>query len=85
MYSILDESNNIKITSKGHNGFIKFQEFYDTPFNKKILRHTTRRIGSKNHNLGSYETNKRSLSCFDNKQYILKNGVNKLAYGLKDI
>ena len=67
MYSTLDESNNEKITSKGHNGFIEFQEFYDTLFKKKIFRHTMRRIGSKNHNFGTYETNKRSLSCFDDK------------------
>ena len=85
MYSILDESNNEKSTSKGHNAFIEFQEFYDTLFKKKILRHTMRRIGSKNHNLGTYETNKRSLSCFDDKRYILKNGINTLAYGHKDI
>ena len=85
MYSILDESNNEKITSKGHNGFIEFQELYDTLFKKKILRHTMRRIGSKNHYLGTYETNKRSLSCFDDKRYILKNGINALAYGHKDI
>ena len=58
MYSILDESNNEKITSKGHNGFIEFQEFYDTLFKKKVLSHTMRKIGSKNHNLGTYETNK---------------------------
>ena len=25
------------------------------------------------------------LSCFDDKQYILKNGINTLAYGHKDI
>ena len=81
MYSILDESNNEKSTNKGHNAFIEFQEFYDTLFKKKILRHTMRRIGSKNHNLGTYETNKRSLSCFDDKRYILKNGINTLAYG----
>ena len=85
MYSILDESNNEKSTNKGHNAFIEFQEFYDTLFKKKILRHTMRRIGSKNHNLGTYETNKRSLSCFDDKRYILKNGINTLAYGYKDI
>ena len=47
MYSILDESNNEKITSKGHNGFIEFLELYDTLFKKKILRHTMRRIGYK--------------------------------------
>ena len=85
IHSILDESNNEKITSKGHNGFIEFQEFYGKLFKKKILRHTMRRIGSKNHNLGTYETNKRSLSCFDDKRYILKNGINTLAYGHKDI
>ena len=72
MYSILDESNNEKITSKGHNAFIEFQEFYDTLFKKKILKHTMRRIGSKNHNLGTYGTNKRSLSCFHDKQYSQK-------------
>ena len=43
-----------------------------------------RGIKSKNHNLGTYETNKISL-CFDDKQYILKNGINTLAYGHKDI
>ena len=84
MYSILDESNTEKITSKGHDGFIEFQEFYNILFKKKILRHTIRRIGSKNHNLGTYETNKRSLSCFDDKRYILKNGINTLAYRHKD-
>ena len=58
MYSILVESNNEKITSKDHNGFIEFQKFYDTLFKKIILRQTMRRTGSKNYNLGTYETNK---------------------------
>ena len=72
MYSILDESNNEKITSKGY----ELQEFYHTLFKKKILRHTMRRIRSKNHNLGTCDTNER---------YILKNRINTLAYGHKDI
>ena len=80
MYSIVDATNNEKITSKGHNAFIQFQEFQDTLFKKKILRHTMREMKSKNHNLGTYETNKRSLSCFDDKRCILKNGINTLAY-----
>ena len=83
MYSILDESNNEKSTNKGHNAFIEFQEFHDTLFKKKILRHTMREIKPKNHHLGTYETNKRSLSCFDDKRYVLKNGINTLAHGLK--
>ena len=84
-YSILGKSKKEKITTKCHKSFTDFQEFYDTLFKKKILRHTMRRIESKNHNLGTYETNKRSLSCFDDKRYILKNGINILAYGHKDI
>ena len=85
MYSILDASNNEKSTNKGHNAFIEFQEFCDTLFKKTILRHTMGAIKSKNHNLGTYETNKRSLSCFDDKRYVLKNEINTLAYGHKDI
>ena len=85
MYSILDESNNEKIPNKCHTGFIEFQGFFDTLFKKKVLRHTMRKIGSKNHNLGTYGTNKRSLSCFDDKLHILKNGINALAYGHKGI
>ena len=85
IYTILDANNKEKITNKDHNAFIKIQEFYDTLFKKKILRHTMRRLGSKNYNLGTYETNNRSLSCFDDKRCILKNGINTLAYGHKDI
>ena len=39
MYSILDESNNEKSTNKSPDAFIEFQEFHDTLFKKKILRH----------------------------------------------
>ena len=85
MYSTLDASNNEKSTNKGHNALIEFQEFDDTLFRKTVLRHTMEGIKSKNHNLGTYETNKRSLSCFDDKRCILKNGINTLAYGHKDI
>ena len=85
MYSILDESNNEQSTNKGHNSFVVFQEFLDILFQKKIVRHAMRGIKSKNHNLCTNETNKISLSCFDDKRYILKDGINTLAYGHKDI
>ena len=86
MYSIIDERSKEKSTSKGHKACcIEFQEFHDTLFKKKILIHTMRGITSKNHNLGTYETNKRSLSCFDDKRYILRNGIETLTYGHKDI
>ena len=65
--------------------YTEFQEFHDALFQKKILRHTMRGIKSKNHNLGNYETNKVCLSCFYDKWYIFKNGINTLAYDHKDI
>ena len=76
MYSILDESNNEKTTSKGRNAFIEFQEFHDALFKKKILRRTIRGIKPKNRNLGIYETNK--ILAY-NTLY------NTLAYEHKDI
>ena len=85
MYSILDESSNEKsTTNKGDNAFIEFQDFYDTLFQKKIFRHQMKVIKPKNHNLGTCKTNKISLSCFDDKRYIL-NVIETFAYGLKDI
>ena len=74
-----------KSTNKGHNAFIEFQKFQDTLFQKKTLRHQMRGIKSKNHNLGTYRTKKISLSCFDDKRYILRNGIETFAYGHKDI
>ena len=39
-----------------------------------------RRIQSKKHKIGTYEVNKISLSCFDNKRFVLGDGVHTLAY-----
>ena len=44
-----------------------------------------KRILSEKHSIGTYDINKISLSCFDDKKYILDNGINTLAYGHKDI
>ena len=87
MYSILDTKNNEKSTHKGHNSYIKYEEFCvcDTLFNKKVLRHKMRGIKYKNHNLITYENNKTSTSCFDDKIYILNDGINTLPYGHRDI
>ena len=49
--------------------------------NKKCLRHSMTRIQSKDHKIGTYEINKISLSCFDDKTYIQKNGYDGLAPG----
>ena len=64
---------------------MEISEYRNTLFQKKILRHNMRGIKSKNHNIGTYESNKISSSCYDDKGYILNDGINTLAYGQKFI
>ena len=42
-------------------------------------------IQSKLHRIGTYDVCKISLYCFDDKRYILDNGINILVYFHKDI
>ena len=44
-----------------------------------------KRIQSKLHRIGTYDVFKISLSCFDDKRYILDDGIISLAYLHKDI
>ena len=67
-------------TAKGVNIATTFNEFKDTLLNNKIIRHKMRRIQSKKHKLGTYEINKISLSCFDDKRFVLNDGIYTLAY-----
>ena len=43
-----------------------------------------KRIQSKKHKLETYETDKISLSCFDDKRYVLDDEIHILAYFHKD-
>ena len=43
-----------------------------------------KRIQAKKHKIGTYEINKISLSRFDDKRYVLDDGVHTLAYFHKD-
>ena len=44
-----------------------------------------KRIQSKLHKIGTYEVCKISLSCFNDKRYILDDGINSLLYFHKNI
>ena len=70
MYSMKNIDGKESNTAKGVNIATEFNEFKDTLFNKKIMRHKRRRIQSKKHKLGTYEINKISLSCFDDKRFV---------------
>ena len=80
MYSLVSVTK-----AKGVNKKIKHKEFIDVLFNKKVIRHNMKRIQSKLHKIGTYDECKISLSCFDDKKYILDDGANSLVYFHKDI
>ena len=44
-----------------------------------------KRIQGKKHKIGTYEINKTSLSCFDDKRFVLDDGTHTLAYFHKDL
>ena len=60
---------------------IKHEDYRNILCNNQQMHHRMKTIISKNHKLGSYEINKVSLSCFDDKRYIHQNGITSYAYG----
>ena len=60
---------------------IKHEDYKNVLLNNEQLHHKMKTIRSQKHQLGSYEINKVSLSCFDNKHYIHDNGTSSYAYG----
>ena len=84
MYSIKKIDGKECNTAKGVSIATEFDKFKDVLFNEKIIRHKMKRIQSKKHKLGTYEINKISLSCFDDKRYALDDGIRSLAYFHKD-
>ena len=82
MYSLISVDDEEVTKAKGVNKKIKHKEFVDALFNEKVIRHSMKRIQSKLHRIGAYVC-KISLSCFDDKRYVLDDGVN--TYFHKDI
>ena len=85
MYSYLVDDNREHKKAKGVNknvvATICHNEYKEVFLNEKCLRHSMNRIQSKDHGIGTYEINKISLSCFDDKKYIQNNGCDGLALG----
>ena len=84
MYSLIAKNDKELNKAKGVNLKLRHKEYY-VLFNKKVVRHKMKRIQSNLHSVGTYDVNKISLSCFDDKRYILDDGINTLGYFHKDI
>ena len=84
MYSYLVADNSEHKKSKGVNNNViattSDNEYKDVLLNKKCLRHSMNRIQGTYHKIGTYEINKISLSCFDDKIYIQNSGYDGLAH-----
>ena len=67
-------------TAKGVSIATELNNLKDVLLNKKIIRHKMKRIQSRKHKLGTHEVDKISLSCFDDKRYVLDDGIHTLSY-----
>ena len=67
-------------TAKGVNIATEFNAFKDVLFNEKIIKHKMKRIQAKKDKIGTYEIDRISLSCFDDKRYVLDDEIHTLAY-----
>ena len=84
MYSLIRNDWEMN-KAKGVNLKLRHIEYVDVLLNKKVLRYKMKRILSEKHHIGSYLLNKVSLSCYDDKRFILDDGINSLAYGNKNV
>jgi len=60
---------------------ICFSDYKKVLFESTELHHHVKAIRSVHHRVGTYDINKKSLSCYDDKRYILDDGINSYAYG----
>ena len=56
-----------------------YNDYKNVLLNNKCIRHSTNRIQSKDHRIGTHEIDKIALSCFDDKLCIQNNGYDRLA------
>ena len=86
MYSLLIDGRTQKMTAKGvKKSFIKnhvtHELYHHTLVNRTVTRAQFLNFRSFQHSLHTVEIDKVCLSAFDDKRYILNNGVDTLAYG----
>ena len=85
MYSMKNTDDKGSYTAKAVNIETECNEFKDSLFNKKIIRHKMKKFQSKKHKIRTYKIKKISLSCFDDKRFVLDDGIRTLAYFTKEL
>ena len=78
MYLLVDNNEHKKAKGlKNVVATISNNEYKDEMLKKKCIRSSMNRIQSKDHGIRTYEINKISLSCFDDKIYVQNNGYDR--------
>lgn len=85
MYSFLTEDGTERKKAKGVAKAtlqqIQHEDFKNAIFNQEQYFHVMRMIRSDKHEIHTIEQMKKTLNAMDDKRYILKDGINTLAYG----
>ena len=84
MYSYVKDNGKNEKTAKGVRKYvikknITHENYTDCLLNQML--HSMRTVRSDRHQIGSYQFNKISFSCFDDKRYIHEDGIHSCAYG----
>ena len=84
MYSFLVDNSEHKKSKGVDKNVIEAKstnEYKDLFLNNKCVRNSMNRIQSEYHRIQTYEINKISVSCFNDKIYIQNNGYDGLTLG----
>lgn len=90
MYSYIKDNNVNCKTAKGIRKNVIKQDLKHANYKNRLLNsrqkhHKMKTIRSDCNQLGNYELNKASLSCFADKRYLRKDGIKNYAYGHQKI
>ena len=85
VYSIEMDTKNVKKAKGVKKNVVKrdlkHEDYLECIQNSSMMRHKMKGLRSDHHQVSSYEFNKISLSCYDDKRYILHDGITSYAYG----
>ena len=86
MYSCIKDNNKGGKTAKGIKKSVIEKDinhinYKETLFSKQQMHHKMKTIRRSCYKISSYEINKVSLSCFDDKRHLLNDAIKSYAYG----
>jgi hypothetical protein len=91
-YDIMESEKNGKVVKKLKGithvvikNYLTFNNYYNCLLDEEDQYNDVITMNSKKHEMGIYKTNKKSLSAFDDKRYMLKDGINTLPHCKKEV